>query len=478
MISLQSSLGIQFGKDYLLLVHLKKFIKEVILDCHELIPFPSDLMEEELVNFCPQEISRFIKEKAIGRENVWAGLPRNEFLLRFITLPFSAEENLREVIRYEMDKYIPFPEEKVIFDFLIMERDAEAKNLKLLLLVIQKTVLEKYLSILQKAGVTPLGIEMSSTSLLNFFLMGKNGSEGKAVALLNVQKHGFELNWVSRGILRYSRANDFYSEANGEQVKQIKEELRNSFRTTFPLQAWGEREEDSFSVVFLTGDGTKDGLINELVNTTEIDIQNLTVEDISTRRKFSSPFSPSLAVGVGLALRGMNSVQLEINLLPRLLRKKIRKMGLYLSFFLFIAALVLSLTWGVSTIVKERLELRKLKKEINALKDGVLATQKIQKEAQALIQQLESLQNIRKSEFSKLEILKELSNIFPATVWLTDFQYNKNALQLAGFADSASGLIAILDKSPLFYASEFTAPITRDLEGKENFKITTRIEGR
>ena len=42
-ISLQSSLGAQFEKDFLLLVHLKKFLKGVALDSHERVPLATDL---------------------------------------------------------------------------------------------------------------------------------------------------------------------------------------------------------------------------------------------------------------------------------------------------------------------------------------------------------------------------------------------------------------------------------------------------
>jgi len=139
--------------------------------------------------------------------------------------------------------------------------------------------------------------------------------------------------------------------------------------------------------------------------------------------------------------------------------------------------LLFSITWGVSTIVKDRLELRKIEKEIATLKNGVIAIQDVQQEAQKIIEQIESLERIRTSELSKLEILKEFSNILPSSVWLTDFRYRKKELRLSGYAASASDLISILDGSSLFTASEFTAPITRNREGQESFKIETSIEG-
>ena len=480
IISLQSSLGIQFSKEYLLLVYLKKFLKEIVIDRHELIPYPLNLSKEEWESYCLQEISRFIKENRVGKENVWVGIPRSEVLLRFITLPFSAEENLPEVIRYELGKYIPFPEEDIYFDFITLEKDGEEKTLRILLMVIKKEVLERYLSIFKKVGITPLGMELSFSSLLNLFLLGGENGTGTngPVALINIESQIFEIIWVSKGVPKYSRAVEFKTDRVTDRVREIEEEVRNSFRVTFPIQAQKEREGKESSLVFLTGNGVKGDLIESLNSSGAIKVQILPTADISSRLNFSDSFPPELTPGVGLALRGINRVPWNINILPQPLRKKTSKIGLYLSFFLFFMGLILLSTLGMSIIVKDRIELNNLQREINSLKSEVISIQNIQNEAQKIINRIECLKKIKDSEFSKLEILKELSNILPSSVWLTSFRYYKQEIQISGYAASASDLIAVLDSSPLFSSSEFTAPITRDQRGRESFKIKTRIERR
>jgi Tfp pilus assembly protein PilN len=475
MISLQSSLGIQFGRNYLRLVYLKKSLKEIALDAHSLIHFPPDLPAEDVDKYLSQEISGFLKEKNIGKENVWVALPRNEFLIRFISLPLSVEENLRDVIRYEMGKYLPFSEEDIYFDFLSLEREVETKKLTVLLLAIKKPVLERYLSILENAGIAPFGLEVSATALSNFFLVGQNGSEEKPVAVVNIERDGFEVHCIRHGMLHYSRATDFNAEEDHDQIAQINHELLNGFRVGCPLQVFGHGE--GASTVFLSGDGTKDDFIARFASTREIPFETFPCDTISSRLNFSVSFPLNLSAATGLALKGLHKVPIDVNLLPTVLRKKIKKTGLHLSFSLVITLLVLTLIWGISSIVKERLQLRKVEKEIEALKPDVLAVQKTQKEAQDIAHKIESLNSIQQSEFSKLEIVKELSDILPSSVWITEFHYNKNELDLTGFAASASGLIAILDNSPLFHESEFTAPITRDMEGKESFRIKTKIKG-
>jgi len=480
IVSLQSSLGIQFGEDCLTLVYLKKFLKEVVLDSYECISQPSDAARDKLDNFYVREISRFVKKNSIGKENVWVGLPRNECLLRFITLPSSAEENLGEVVRYEMEKYISFPDEHVNFDFVVIERDADAKNLQLLLLVIKKEALERYLSVLKRTGIDPLGIETNSTSLLNSFLSGKNGkSEDHPVALVEIGKHGFEVDWIRNGILRYSHLVDFTAEADSGRIQQIKEEIRNGFRVAFPFQSLGDGEKRNESMaVYLTGEQVDGEVIEGLSRAPEVDINVLPVEMLSSHLNAARPIPQNLTSTIGLALKGIKKVPWDINLLPQRLRKKPKKAGLYLSIFLFVAISLLSLTWGISTIVKERLLLRNIEKEIASLKSEVLSIQNIQQEAQNIVEEIKALEEIQDTEPGKLMLLKELSTILPDSVWLTNLRYYKKELQLSGYAASASGLIAILDGSSLFHSSEFTAPITRDRKGQESFKVKTRIERR
>ena len=84
-----------------------------------------------------------------------------------------------------------------------------------------------------------------------------------------------------------------------------------------------------------------------------------------------------------------------------------------------------------------------------------------------------------------MEVLEELTRVLPETTWIWNLKYNGKEIELSGFADSASDLIPLLDKSPLFEKVEFMAPVTKEMQmradgnkDKERFKIKARIEGR
>jgi len=80
--------------------------------------------------------------------------------------------------------------------------------------------------------------------------------------------------------------------------------------------------------------------------------------------------------------------------------------------------------------------------------------------------------------------LRELTQILPPSVWVWQYRYTGKEIEISGFADSASELISLLDKSPMFEKVEFLAPVTKERERRlgadkerERFKIKMRIEG-
>lgn len=80
-------------------------------------------------------------------------ISNSEVLSRRISLPASTEENLYEVIQYEMDRYTPFSKEDVYFDYRIEDRIKEKQTIKVLLVVIRKEILKPIVDVIENSGV-------------------------------------------------------------------------------------------------------------------------------------------------------------------------------------------------------------------------------------------------------------------------------------------------------------------------------------
>jgi len=79
-------------------------------------------------------------------------LPASECIRKSITLPLATEENLREVIGFEMDRLTPFNPEEIYFDYRILERDPDTQRLRLELFLSPRAPVEAVIQQLNSWG--------------------------------------------------------------------------------------------------------------------------------------------------------------------------------------------------------------------------------------------------------------------------------------------------------------------------------------
>ena len=84
----------------------------------------------------------------------------SEVLTRQISLPANTEENLYEVIQYEMDRYTPFTKDDVYFDYRVEERIKDKQLIKVLLIVVRKEILDPVVSAIENSDVHLTNIDI------------------------------------------------------------------------------------------------------------------------------------------------------------------------------------------------------------------------------------------------------------------------------------------------------------------------------
>ncbi len=82
-------------------------------------------------------------------------LPANKILSTAITLPLAAEENLHEVLAFEMDKHTPFSADKVYYDFVVTGRNANKQQLAVNLIYSPRTIVDDLLETVSRQGLNP-----------------------------------------------------------------------------------------------------------------------------------------------------------------------------------------------------------------------------------------------------------------------------------------------------------------------------------
>lgn len=110
-------------------------------------------------------IKQLVRDARISSKNVVAGLPSSAVFASVITTPKLTNAELDKAIRYQADQYIPMAIDQVKMDWSVIGRSQDDKELEVLLVAAPITSTQKYLEIMEKAGLEILALEANATAV-------------------------------------------------------------------------------------------------------------------------------------------------------------------------------------------------------------------------------------------------------------------------------------------------------------------------
>ncbi len=118
-------------------------------------------------------------------------LPRDKVLIKPLKLPLATEENLCEVLAFEMDRQTPFTAEQVYYDFAVTARHPREQTLELSLVLTPRQELDEILTALADRGIHPDLVTVNSDNtdeLRNVNLLPEKHRSRKTVTpqLINI----------------------------------------------------------------------------------------------------------------------------------------------------------------------------------------------------------------------------------------------------------------------------------------------------
>jgi Tfp pilus assembly protein PilN len=475
MMMFDSSLGIDFRQNHLILTFLKRSLGKIRLVDYGIHPIFPESQKEEREAQVISLVNSFISKHQIYKERTSVSIPREKVVVRFIRLPAATKENLRKVLEYESPKYTPFEKGEVYLDYQILKEEKEW--LHLFAVFVRKADVDACLSLLKKIGIQPLSIEIPSTGAFNLFSYNEGAKEGEPSILLDVADPFYEMNLIQERNLTESFHLPLPSEERGAKMMNT-------------LKRSGLKGDSlSKSTLFVYGLGADEGMLSSLKEANQIKgVSYPPLNRIEAGKELSKLYK--IYGPLGVALKGLTKTRLDLNLLPFEMRRRVRQIGKPLFIIFTSLALALSLTWGMGIYIRYREEIKVINTEMKKKKPAVEVVEKLQRQKEELRKELSEFEKIKSGEVSKIEMLRELTQLLPSTVWIWNLKYTGKEIEISGFADSASDLIPLLDKSPLFEKVEFLTPVTKErvvmgsvvmgseAKEKERFKIKMRLEGK
>lgn len=446
----QASAGLEIREDGASAVLLKTSLAGPRVEGAECYAFQPGLPREERAKAAAGFLRAFLKRRGGSSASIHVAVPRHWALNRIVEAPSVIKENLREALGYEMDKYVPFPLASVWYDCGILSEDEE--NIRLLLTVLKKEEVLSFFDEKGGLGRSAAGLETVSSALCNAFLELEGPLGEGPFSIIHEGKGRLELCILEGPHLVLSRSVAISGDDEGF-ADLILRELKRAFEAVGAAET-GIR-------VLCAGDACR--AVKALKEKGEI-------LDFKEAGGNKAALDPEMLPAYGAALKGIKKVPVEVNLLPFELRKKASKAPLYVMYLLAFLVAVSACAWGAGHVMRQRAELRHLNYQAKALASEAEAVQRIRNEIGTLETRLRYLEDFRSKRGAVIALLKELTERIPKSAWISNMNLSEKGVEIEGYADSASELIPLLDKSPIFKDVGFLSSITK-AQGKERFRI-------
>ena len=201
------------------------------------------LHEESAISEENEDALKSIFDQATKKDGVALDIQirNSEVLTRHLSLPASTEENLYEVIQYEMDRYTPFNKDDVYFDYKIEDRNSEKELIKVLLIVVKKEILAPIVNAIEMTNVHLRKIDIVDSENpdrnlkdINFFRANNEINRSKTASnkwLLIAAAVLFVLTGITPIMMNYIQINKISSELESmegtvKKVKQLQSEYQ------------------------------------------------------------------------------------------------------------------------------------------------------------------------------------------------------------------------------------------------------------
>lgn len=398
-----------------------------------------------------------LSQRRLAPRSVAIGLTRASVTVKPIELP-SVEGDEREMVRFELDRHLPWGGEDTPFDYLPLPMEgaqaAEGMVRPVLIAAVDRRVIDGALRLAEDTKLRPASITVAAHNLP---AMVPHRLSGRTVWVHRVGDSA-ELLFLADSALVLSRSIATTDDA------AVAEEIRRSFGVT----RWR-----GCDAVWVSGDPFYAG--SDALARLGAPVSEPPYTDAAKAWLAALPEEGQGELILALAVAGGGRVR-PLELLPPALRP--RHLTRPQAITLATTAAVLLLAVGALTApgCRTSREMAYLNRQIAQLDPEVRTVEKVVQEADRKRQLLTTIQSIESTGLRPLPVLRELTDLLPPDAWLTMLVLDTKGVELTGQAQAAAALIPLLENSTRLERVEFSSPVTRGRD-REQFRIRAAWEG-
>ncbi|MCC6445690.1 MAG: type IV pilus assembly protein PilM [Armatimonadetes bacterium] len=176
-------------------------------------PTPEGLIANDVI-VDPQALGQAVKQLLLengisGRALVSSVAGQSAVVVRVIEIPRPGQGELEQMVKWEVERQVPFAAETTVMDYKVIERDmpeAEAsENIEVFFAIAQQDLIDSHVETVMGAGLEPKVIDVEPLAICRSLLdIVRNGGE-ETVAIVNMGDKATEIDIFNRKLISFSR---------------------------------------------------------------------------------------------------------------------------------------------------------------------------------------------------------------------------------------------------------------------------------
>ncbi len=161
-----SSFGLDIGSHSVKVVELARNGKSLRLVASGIAATPAGGLGTESPKALAEisaAIKKLVNDVKISTKNVVFALPEQNIYTRVISFPPLSQEEINSAIQWQAEGYIPIPKKDAVLDWEIVEKNE--KGIQVLLVATPRALVDKYMKVVQDAGLTAVAAETELIAL-------------------------------------------------------------------------------------------------------------------------------------------------------------------------------------------------------------------------------------------------------------------------------------------------------------------------
>jgi Tfp pilus assembly protein PilN len=389
----------------------------------------------------------------VGRVRV--GLQRSLVTVKVIELPRVVGGDRQEMIRFELERHVPFPPEDAAFETLDLPA-AKDGPARVLIAAAERRLIDRAVKVLDEPRLKPASLTVACHELPRLL---RRRLKARQVAWLHRSGGTCGIVFLGDGHLRWSRS------VPAEDGAGLAEELATS------LSVLGWKEYDA---IWVSGDDAPELLASPELTVFGAPVSEPPWDPGAARLIAALPFEDLGTSMLALAVtQGRRRPALD------LLPESLRPHSLTPAQIATAAMLVLTAGLGLATLsahgYQDRRHLHRLEMATRSLEPELKQVEQIAAELGQKKRLLAGIRSVEDASLRALPVLREITELLPQDAWLNTLNLDARTVELSGQASAASQLIPLLESSAWLERVEFTSPVTRGRD-KEQFRLRATWE--